>query len=237
MDFRLLIRQRLRELGTEQRNLAAAAQVTESYISQLLRGKKAPPAPERTDIYDKMEMFLKLPAGKLATLAHALRTDTLKRKLGEPPPPLFKKNARVAPQMRTHQSTSRPQMFLVRVAEASGSSTSTSRQRRCNDAIGSPGKARALSVGIALAPADIAASWQVRGIRAGQQSGERIETHLIDRLHYDHQENRRRVSVCRWLNTACAIRDSPFPTGTLANPVPVRGDLVDGVTRGASTVG
>jgi transcriptional regulator with XRE-family HTH domain len=90
MDFRLFIRQRLRELGTEQRNLAAAAQVTESYISQLLRGKKAPPAPERTDIYDKMETFLKLPAGKLATLAHALRTDTLKRKLVEPPPPLFK---------------------------------------------------------------------------------------------------------------------------------------------------
>jgi transcriptional regulator with XRE-family HTH domain len=90
MDFRLLIRHRLRELGTEQRNLAAAAQVTESYISQLLRGKKAPPAPERTDIYDKMETFLRLPAGKLATLAHALRTDTLKRKLVDPPPPLFK---------------------------------------------------------------------------------------------------------------------------------------------------
>jgi transcriptional regulator with XRE-family HTH domain len=90
MDFRLLIRQRLRELGTEQRDLAAAARVTESYISQLLRGKKAPPAPERTDIYNKMETFLRLPAGKLATMAHALRTDTLKRKLVDPPPPLFK---------------------------------------------------------------------------------------------------------------------------------------------------
>jgi transcriptional regulator with XRE-family HTH domain len=90
MDFRLLIRQRLRELGTEQRDLAAAAGVTESYISQLLRGKKAPPAPHRSDIYDRMETFLRLPAGKLATLAHALRTDTLKRKLADPPPPLFK---------------------------------------------------------------------------------------------------------------------------------------------------
>lgn len=90
MDFRLLIRHRLKELGTEQRDLAAAAQVTESYISQLLTGKKAPPAPERTDIYDKMETFLRLPAGKLATLADRLRTDALKRKLVDPPAPLFK---------------------------------------------------------------------------------------------------------------------------------------------------
>jgi transcriptional regulator with XRE-family HTH domain len=90
MDFPLLIRQRLRELGTEQKDLAAAAQVTESYISQLLTGKKAPPAPERTDIYDKMETFLRLPAGKLATLADLLRADALKRKLVDPPAPLFK---------------------------------------------------------------------------------------------------------------------------------------------------
>jgi transcriptional regulator with XRE-family HTH domain len=90
MDLRLLIRQRLRELGTEQRDLAAAAQVTESYVSQLLTGKKAPPAPERTDIYDKMEAFLRLPAGKLATLADLQRTDALKRKLVDPPTPLFK---------------------------------------------------------------------------------------------------------------------------------------------------
>jgi transcriptional regulator with XRE-family HTH domain len=90
MDFPLLIRQRLRELGTEQKDLAAAAQVTESYISQLLTGKKPPPAPERTDIYDKMETFLGLPAGTLATLADLLRTDALKRKLADPPAPLFK---------------------------------------------------------------------------------------------------------------------------------------------------
>jgi transcriptional regulator with XRE-family HTH domain len=90
MDFPLLIRHRLRELGTGQRDLAAAAEVTESYISQLLTGKKAPPAPERTDIYDKMEAFLRLPAGKLATLADLIRTDALKRKLADAPAPLFK---------------------------------------------------------------------------------------------------------------------------------------------------
>jgi transcriptional regulator with XRE-family HTH domain len=90
MDFPLFIRQRLRDLGTEQRDLAAAAQVTESYISQLLTGKKAPPAPERTDIYDRMDAFLKLPQGKLASVAERLRQDALKRKLADPPTPLFK---------------------------------------------------------------------------------------------------------------------------------------------------
>ena len=90
MDFPLLIRQRLKELGTEQRDLAAAAQVTESYISQLLTGKKAPPAPERTDIYDRMETFLRLPAGKLATWRISSARSVLKRKLAAPPAPLFK---------------------------------------------------------------------------------------------------------------------------------------------------
>jgi transcriptional regulator with XRE-family HTH domain len=90
VDFPLLIRHRLKELGTEQRDLAAAVQVTESYISQLLTGKKAPPAPGRTDIYDKMEAFLRLPAGKLATLADVQRAEAMKRKLGDPPAPLFK---------------------------------------------------------------------------------------------------------------------------------------------------
>ena len=37
-----------------------------------------------------METFLRLPAGKLATLADLLRTDALKRKLADPPTPLFK---------------------------------------------------------------------------------------------------------------------------------------------------
>jgi len=90
LDFSLFIRQRLRELGSEQRDLAAAAQVTESYISQLLTGKKAPPAAERTDIYDRMETFLRLPAGKLGTLADLVRMAALKRRLADPPAPLFR---------------------------------------------------------------------------------------------------------------------------------------------------
>ena len=89
MDVSFVIRQRLEALGLDQRELARAAQVTESYISQLLTRKKAPPAPTRTDIYDKMDRFLKLPSGELARLADIQRKEELKRELGQEPPPLF----------------------------------------------------------------------------------------------------------------------------------------------------
>ncbi len=90
MDLALVIRQRLEQLGLEQQDLAIAAQVTESYISQLLTRKKPPPAPDRTDIYDKMGRLLKLPNGELAKLADLQRQEGLKRKLLEPPAPLFR---------------------------------------------------------------------------------------------------------------------------------------------------
>jgi transcriptional regulator with XRE-family HTH domain len=90
VDVSLVIRQRLEEFGLEQRELARAAQVTESYISQLLGRKKAPPAPSRTDIYDKMDKFLKLPSGELARLVEVQRKEELKRELGDEPAPLFR---------------------------------------------------------------------------------------------------------------------------------------------------
>lgn len=90
MDVRLLIRQRLAELGLEQKDLAAAAEVTESYISQLLARKKVPPAPERTDIYGKMSRLLKLPPGKLSKLADLQRKEEIKKSFSDPPAPLFK---------------------------------------------------------------------------------------------------------------------------------------------------
>lgn len=90
MDVCLVIKQRLEELGYEQRDLAAAAEVTESYISQLLTRKKLPPAPDRTDIYDKMGKFLKLRSGNLSKLADHQRKEELKRNLAGPPAPLFK---------------------------------------------------------------------------------------------------------------------------------------------------
>ena len=90
VDVSLVIKHRLEEFGLEQRDLAQAAQVTESYISQLLTGKRAPPAPNRTDIYDKMDKFLKLPSGELARLADNQRKQQLKRELGDEPAALFR---------------------------------------------------------------------------------------------------------------------------------------------------
>jgi len=90
MDVRLVIKQRLEKLGLEQRDLAAAVQVTESYISQLLTQKKAPPAADRTDLYERMNAFLKLPKGQLAAMVEAQHREDLKKKLADPPAPLFR---------------------------------------------------------------------------------------------------------------------------------------------------
>jgi transcriptional regulator with XRE-family HTH domain len=89
VDVPFVILHRLQELGLEQQELARAANVTESYISQLLTRRKAPPAPNRTDIYDRMDKFLKLPSGELAKLADLQRKEGLKRELGDEPAPLF----------------------------------------------------------------------------------------------------------------------------------------------------
>ena len=46
MDVPFVIRHRLEELGLEQQELARAAHVTESYISQLLTREKSAPRAE-----------------------------------------------------------------------------------------------------------------------------------------------------------------------------------------------
>jgi transcriptional regulator with XRE-family HTH domain len=86
MDVALVIRQRLVELDLDQRDLADAAGVTESYVSQLLTHKKSPPAPDRTDIYDRMDRFLKLPHGELARVADAHLKEERKRRFGDVAP-------------------------------------------------------------------------------------------------------------------------------------------------------
>ena len=90
MDVSLLIKQRLNELALDQKDLAAAVQVTESYISQLLARKKAPPAPGRTDLYERMGLFLRLPVGELSKLADLQRQVELKKRVAEVPAPFFK---------------------------------------------------------------------------------------------------------------------------------------------------
>jgi transcriptional regulator with XRE-family HTH domain len=107
VDVPFVIRHRLEELGLEQQDLARAARVTESYISQLLTRKKAPPAPSRTDIYARMDKFLKLPSGELAKLADLQRKEELKRELGDEPAPLFHEVRELilrkcSPEKRTH---------------------------------------------------------------------------------------------------------------------------------------
>src|SRR5438034_8649845 len=89
VDDGVVIRKRLEHLGFEQKDLAAAADVTESYISQLLTRKKLPPAPDRTDLYEKMGEFLKLSSGKLAKLAELQRREELKKDFEDPPAPMF----------------------------------------------------------------------------------------------------------------------------------------------------
>ena len=90
MDVCLVIKQRLKELGLEQKDLATAAEVTDSYVSQLLARKKLPPAPERTDIYEKMAKVLKIPIDRLSKLAELQLREELKRDLAGPPAPLFR---------------------------------------------------------------------------------------------------------------------------------------------------
>ncbi len=88
MDVSLLIRQKLDEMRLDQKELAMAAGVTESYISQLLARKKAPPAPGRSEIYEKIGAFLGLPSGELSKLAELQRLVELRRRAGETPPAL-----------------------------------------------------------------------------------------------------------------------------------------------------
>src|SRR6266576_487523 len=88
VDVCLVIKQ-LEELGLEQKDLATAAEVTDSYISQLLARKKLPPAPDRTDLYQKMTKVLKLPSDRLAKLADLQRREELMRDLAGPPAPMF----------------------------------------------------------------------------------------------------------------------------------------------------
>jgi hypothetical protein len=90
LSFSAFVRSRLATLGHGQKDLARAAQVTDSYISQLLTRKKAPPARDRTDIYTKMEAFLQLEPGELVRVAENERAEEIKRRLGKAPEPLFR---------------------------------------------------------------------------------------------------------------------------------------------------
>lgn len=90
LNLSTFVRSRLATLGHGQKDLARAVQVTDSYISQLLTRRKAPPRRDRTDIYPKMEAFLQLASGELEKLVEIERTEEIRRKIGHTPEPLFR---------------------------------------------------------------------------------------------------------------------------------------------------
>ncbi|HEY3053604.1 MAG TPA: helix-turn-helix transcriptional regulator [Thermoanaerobaculia bacterium] len=118
MDFAFVVRQRLEELGLGQRELAAASEVTESYISQLLGRKKLPPLPNRTDLYDKMSRLLGVPRDELARLAALQHHEVLDRTWHAPPEP------RLGPMreliLRKCRAADRPAMRLIFEKESFG---------------------------------------------------------------------------------------------------------------------
>src|SRR5438094_9693371 len=89
LDFVSVVRKRLEELELDQRGLASAAEVTESYISQLLSRKKPPPLPNRTDLYDKMSGVLGVSREELARLAALEQHEALDQKWQQAPPAHF----------------------------------------------------------------------------------------------------------------------------------------------------
>lgn len=70
-----LLHRRLRELGRSSAELAEAVAVPAQYIDDLISGSRRPPRPARTDIYQKMTVFLRLGRNEIAACADAERSD------------------------------------------------------------------------------------------------------------------------------------------------------------------
>lgn len=68
-----LISQRLGELERTPEELAEAVDVPCGYIEDLISGKRRPPRPARTDVYERMTTFLRLARNDLAMCANAER--------------------------------------------------------------------------------------------------------------------------------------------------------------------
>lgn len=118
MDFAFVIRQRLEELGLDQRQLSAACEVTESYISQLLSRKKLPPLPNRTDLYDKMSRLLDVPRDELARLAALQHHEVVDRTWRATPEPRLGPMRELV--LRKCRATSQPAMRSIFAKEPFG---------------------------------------------------------------------------------------------------------------------
>lgn len=71
-----VLRRRLSEIKRTPEELAEAAQVPTEYITDLIAGRRRPPLPGRTDLYERMTPFLRLGRNDLATAARAERART-----------------------------------------------------------------------------------------------------------------------------------------------------------------
>ena len=71
-----LLRQRLRETERSAEQLAEAVQLPREYIDDLIAGRRRPPQPGQTDLYDRMTSFLRLSRNDLALCASAEREAT-----------------------------------------------------------------------------------------------------------------------------------------------------------------
>ena len=72
-----LVKKTLRQLQRSPDELAAAVQVSPEYVNDLIAGRRRPPLPGRTDVYDRMASFLRLGRHALETCALAERTATV----------------------------------------------------------------------------------------------------------------------------------------------------------------
>jgi len=68
-----LLKSRLQETKRTSKELAEAIDLPKTYVDDLLAGKRRPPLPARTDIYERMTTFLRLGRNELALCARAER--------------------------------------------------------------------------------------------------------------------------------------------------------------------
>jgi len=75
IEVRSLLDKRLKELEHTSQALAEAAEVPIEYIDDLMSGKRPPPLPGRSDLYDRMASFLKVALSDLELCATFERGD------------------------------------------------------------------------------------------------------------------------------------------------------------------
>lgn len=69
MTVRKLLKERLTETQRSTTELAEAVDLPPRYVTDLMSGRRRPPLPTRTDVYDKMTRFLRLGRNDLAACA------------------------------------------------------------------------------------------------------------------------------------------------------------------------